>query len=391
MTLTLTATPQPSTGSVALAVAGAASAATNLLPNPSFEPDATEWAPWGGATVITVRPHPNTADGANVLRVTTGNTTNSGAAIAVSATPGATYGARASVRNLTATMGLYARLQFLSSTGASLAVTDGPLASPAPSAFITLSLTATAPAGAAQVRLLIVRQDAGPNGADFDLDAVLLRRVQAWETFDPAQYFAGTRSADVVLTRTDINGTAPVRRSALLPANGVLTVRDHEVSLRGEARYTVTDSAGNSASAGPVTFPAGGSSRLHAVQYPALVTAPPNVIAYDATRESATVVHWPQGRQDPVVIAAPARLRQGSLTAYYASHAAALAAQAILELGRPMQLRQGDHAGMDMFLRVTRSRLTPLDLTTDGWSWAVEMDYVETRRPQGVLLGGDAQ
>lgn len=190
-----------------------------------------------------------------------------------------------------------------------------------------------------------------------------------------------------VITRTDVNGTVPVRlRVDEAPIAGFLQVRDHEAALLGAVTYEVQTSPTEQVS-DSTSLDLTGPARIHSVQYPTIATVPDNLTGYDATRQSSSVVHWPQGRPDPIVIDSPARTRTGALTAFAASHAAATDVQVTLRSGQALMLRQSEHPGMDMYFRVTDSRIEPLELLEGGWAWAVVADYVETRPPALPLLG----
>jgi hypothetical protein len=198
----------------------------------------------------------------------------------------------------------------------------------------------------------------------------------------------GAPAGDVTITRVDANGANPVRRqTGHVPSGGGIIVIDYEPAMVGTVRYDVYDSALVTTSASTTLDTPGMLPRIAQVQLPAVVAVPDAVTGYDAARSSATVVHWVEGRQDPVVILRPAHTRQGTLTAWASSYAAGEAILDVLAPGVILMLRQADHAGMDMYLAVIESRVSPLDQLTDGWSWAVNATYVEVKPPTLPLLG----
>jgi hypothetical protein len=194
--------------------------------------------------------------------------------------------------------------------------------------------------------------------------------------------------APVVLTRVDANGAAPVRLLAgLVPISGSLTVVDHEAALSGIIRYDVIDSADVTTTdtttlEGTVTGP-----RIASVQLPSRSTAPRAATGYESRRTSPSVVHWVEGRADPVVILRPARTREGSLTLLAASYEDAHDMMDTVAPGVILLLRQPDHPGMDMYFVVLDVEPTPEELTDAGWVWTVRASYVEVKAPAVPLLG----
>jgi hypothetical protein len=191
----------------------------------------------------------------------------------------------------------------------------------------------------------------------------------------------------VTLTRTDINGTAPVRlRTGQAPIAGTMVVQDNEPALTGPITYQVVDSAGAALSASTALGIVG--ARIASVQLPSLSAVPEQVTGYDAAATSATVVHWPVDRGDPVVICRPARTREGSLTVFSSSSAAARTLAGVIAPGRMLMLRQSDHPGLDMYFVPTDRDAEPVQLLAGGrWVWTVTARYVEVKPPAIPLLG----
>jgi len=198
----------------------------------------------------------------------------------------------------------------------------------------------------------------------------------------------GAPAGAVSIVRTDVNGTAPVRlRTGQEPIAGTLIVTDYEAALVGTLLYVWTDALGATGAVSTSLDLEGTPARIAHAQLPAMRTTPEYVTGYGASRTSATVVHWPADRGDPVVMTRPARTREGSLTAFYRSHAEAAAGAAVLTPGRFLHLRQADHAGLDMHFAVLDSTVEPLELLAAGWVWSVAAQFVEVKSPNVPLLG----
>lgn len=198
----------------------------------------------------------------------------------------------------------------------------------------------------------------------------------------------GAPAGDVTVTRVDSNGAAPVRRqTGLVPIAGAMTVTDYEPALTGTVRYDVVDSASVTTSASTTLAMAGTGPRVASVQLPSVLAKPSFVTGYEATRRSNTVVHWPEGRGDPVVILRPPHTREGTLTAFAEDYAKAVTMLSVIGPGAFLQLRQADHPGMDMYFAVLEASVEPLELATAGWVWSVRADYVEVKSPTVPLLG----
>ncbi|MGW5239498.1 hypothetical protein ACWEOW_11245 [Monashia sp. NPDC004114] len=208
--------------------------------------------------------------------------------------------------------------------------------------------------------------------ADNDLAAVLLQ-------------VTGAAAGAVTITRVDANGTGTVRlMDGQQPIAGVLTVRDYEVALQGTATYTVLDSASGTASA----------TADMAVEFPVIMAAVlPNarqqfvaVMDYDAAQEYAGTVHWVIGRDDPLVVTSPMRLREGSVTMWAGSYEDAKAIADVTRSGEVLMFRQPTFAGMDKYLIARRVSVSPQSQDTSPRRWEVVLDYTEVKVPSGVLL-----
>lgn len=198
----------------------------------------------------------------------------------------------------------------------------------------------------------------------------------------------GAPAGAVVITRTDANGTGPVRLLAgQVPIAGALTVTDYEPALTGVLSYDVVDAAlatttGTTTLDGLVT-----SNQVAGVQLPALAFEPELITGYDSARESSSAVLRVLNRADPVVVLGPTRTREGTLEAWCRDYADALDYSTVLSQARVLLLRQVTHPGMDMYFLALSAQVTPLATTREGWRWQVSSRYVELRNPSSPLLG----
>lgn len=202
--------------------------------------------------------------------------------------------------------------------------------------------------------------------------------------------------AALTITRTDANGVGPVRMLPDQgPAAGVLTVRDYEPALTGPTRYDVRDQLGvtttAATAAGDLTVTA---PVLHVPTLPALrvMLTPPGLVGYQAERDNAAALHDVIGRADPIVTIGPLGLRAGTLRVITTTHTDARALEALAARGEILMLRQSDHAGLDGYLMVRSTRVQPDQLVASpagvtGWTWSVDLAFVEVARPSGPLLG----
>lgn len=195
-------------------------------------------------------------------------------------------------------------------------------------------------------------------------------------------------SAPITITRTDANGTASVRqREGQTPSGGVFILTDYEAAMVGGVTYTVFQSGALAATASTTLATAGAAPVLTNIQLPAVRAYPEWVTGYEASASSATVVHWPVDRGDPIVMVRPARTREGSLTVRASSYEAAHTLAAVMSPGRLLLLRQSDYAGLDMYFVCVDASVSPLELTGGVWAWGVVARYVEVRSPAVPLLG----
>lgn len=387
---TLTLTPNAPQGTVGIAIGDAPRAATNLVANPSFEAaDISAWSAYGAGTAIgrsTARASATDAGVASLV-ITTGTDSLVGASSSVLVTPGKRYGIRLEAF-LNNAADIRLRVIYRDAGGAQLTSADYSLPGSPGAAWYTLALDAgVAPANAARVWFYFQRYSAAASGQFIYLDCVTVQELAAGETFT-GRYFATTRGGDVSVTRTDTNGTREVRRLAgQAPVNGAMTLTDREASLIGAVSYTVTDAAGQTVTASTSALDTPQRSpRIHQVITPTLVTVPRMLTGYQSTRETATPVHWVEGRSDPVVILRAAKYRAGTLVAYATDYASAAQIDGIARPGWLLMLRQSDHPGMDMYFVTTSSTVEPIELRSGGWVWEVRLEYVEVGYPTAALV-----
>lgn len=385
----LALTPQAATASVLVQLTGVPGDMVNVLPNPSFEVDTANWQEQGTSTTIarsTAQKDTGIASGLLSVGVDNGLALRT-ALVAIAGAPGKTFAGRFRVRSTTATT-VSAALRFIQADGATTTstITGGSVALAA-NTWTTIYVTGVAPALTANVRLQLNKLDT--TARSIYVDSALVRVLAAWETFNPADYFEGTRPASLSIVRSDANGVGSVRlRTGQAPISGVLNVTDYEPALLGNVTYDVVDveqvrTTATTTLAGLVTTP-----RIVGVQEPQLVAAPELVTGYDSRRESGSAVLRVIGRGDPVVLLAPTRTREGRLEIWARDYADALAAADVMAESRILLLRQITHPGMDMYFLAQSVSTEPLQRAADGWRWQTTAQYVEVRNPNLPLLGG---
>lgn len=190
------------------------------------------------------------------------------------------------------------------------------------------------------------------------------------------------------ITRTDANGTRPVRlQPGQEPISGSMTVTDYEAALTGTITYDVKDTAGVTTSAS-TTLDGSASPRIHPPVLPGYGQALHSVSDYSATQDNRATVHWVISRSDPVVTTGVLGYRTGRLSAYCASHADARALVTMAGLGEVLMLRQpSGFNGMDMYFVPTGVSYRPERRGSDGWRWTVDFDYTEVAVPTAALMG----
>lgn len=184
------------------------------------------------------------------------------------------------------------------------------------------------------------------------------------------------------ITRTDVNGVAPVRLLAdQEPIGGLLSTIDTEAALRGLIRYTVTDDTGvvhaTATLEGLVELP-----QLGVPVLPQLSQPVQSVLGLTGARDQRGNVHEVVDRPDPVVVTRRLGTRRGQLQLYAPTAAAAQALADLYDLGEVLHLRQPTHDRLDLYHHAQR-----VAVQQEGASWRVLVDYVEVAVPPAPRRG----
>lgn len=193
----------------------------------------------------------------------------------------------------------------------------------------------------------------------------------------------------VALTRSDVNGSAPVRLAADQEFDeGSLIATDYESALTGLVAYEAillnsTTSLQERVSAtatlaGQVTRPVLSPATLP--QFQTSVRMVTN--RYSATRASMGTVHDVIGRPDPLVTLGALKTRADSYELLVDSYEQGRAIQEVYQRGEVVLLRDPTVPAADMYHVATRVTLVP-----DQTAWLMTVAYVEVVRPTGPLLG----
>lgn len=190
-------------------------------------------------------------------------------------------------------------------------------------------------------------------------------------------------------TRSDVNGVAPVRlQQGQVLSGGSLIAFDSEAALVGPVTYTVESIVANVAESAATTVTFDGTNalpRINAVQRPGDGLALSALTVYRSQRSSASNVFEVIGRSDPIVSLGVLRSRTGTVEVWCSDYPQARALELLAGIGEVLQLRQPDHAGMDMYMTSTSVAVEPF---TNGLApWRVTVEYVELSRPTGPVYG----
>lgn len=180
----------------------------------------------------------------------------------------------------------------------------------------------------------------------------------------------------VTVTRSDANGTRPVRLIAgKLPRTGTFDLTDYEPSLTGQVQYRAKTSTEEAAA---WTTLGSQLPRFVMPSIPLFSVEVDNVYAYAAARESRATVHEVVGRRDPIIVQGKLGTRRGSLGIYCPDHDSVMRLLAMFERGQTVMYRQSEHAGMDMYFIPVNASPAP-----SGKSWELSVSYVEMDYPAG--------
>lgn len=203
---------------------------------------------------------------------------------------------------------------------------------------------------------------------------------------------APTGATLVALTRTDVNGSRPVRLldGQDLDGTGALTITDYEPALTGSVGYAVTVLAGVTREDATATATLASTAilpRLAPAVRPDLGVTLSMVRAYESSRPASTTEHVVIGRRDPLVALGVQGTRRGTLGLFCPTYADVIAVEAALGTGEIVLLRQQDFPGLDMYLTAITSQVRPFDEETTVRRWECVVEYVETAAPTGALYG----
>lgn len=200
----------------------------------------------------------------------------------------------------------------------------------------------------------------------------------------------GAPAGPVVVTRTDANGTALVRQKVgEVVVAGALVLIDYEAALSGPVDYAVVDSNNVTTTASTTLAGVPGLPGLlvQGVQLPGLSIQPRALTGFNASREGGTTLHQPIGRDEPVPVLHPTRLRTGTLTMWAASFEEATGFERAIAAAALLLMRQVDQPGMDMYFVCRGISVDADERAAAGWRWAVRVDYAQTRSTSYPLLG----
>jgi hypothetical protein len=202
-------------------------------------------------------------------------------------------------------------------------------------------------------------------------------------------------TALATLTRADANGTASVRVRdsdvfGFIPGAGVNIITTDYEPAQGSVVYTVTDSAGATATAS-VTF-ALDSPWLFVPVMPNYSSKLQTVTGYSAQVSSRSTVLAPLGKSSPTVVIRPMGTKRGSLGLWAGTYADAQGILDTLSRGEVVMLRQPEHQGQDMYFVAEDAEIQPLAVGGAGTVWGVQVGFLQVARPTGPLaaaLGWD--
>jgi hypothetical protein len=185
----------------------------------------------------------------------------------------------------------------------------------------------------------------------------------------------------IALTRSDRNGTRPVRLEAgALPASGTLTLRDYEPAIAGPVHYRASTAYGTAAVW--ITLPE--QRPIFILPALPLASAAANtVFDYSATRRARATVHEVIGRPDPIIVHSRMGTRSGTLSVLCDDHADLMDLQNLLAQGYPVFYRQAENRGQDMYFHALEAAAVP-----NTGAWELTITYRELGFPDGPVISG---
>lgn len=196
----------------------------------------------------------------------------------------------------------------------------------------------------------------------------------------------GAPAGDLVITRTDANGSRPVRLlPGQAPIGGSLVTRDYEAALSGLITYQLVGDTG-------AVVAASTSLDVQAVIVsvpvrPARWSAAGTVTAWSESRASGAIVHQVPDRPDPIVITGPLGSRSGTATLRVPTYLGADAIRELPNLGDTILIRQPSYPGLDVYATVDRMDVDPAEVTGQLVEWDVRVTFREVAAPTAPLLG----
>lgn len=217
-----------------------------------------------------------------------------------------------------------------------------------------------------------------PIGSYIDFDGVSLE-----EAFAVPSYFDGNTPDESGIDYA-WTGTAHASTSVINTIGGRLILTDYEAA-HGANTYNVYHDDGSFVTAtASLELDKPWLSVPVMPQYSETVES---ITSFGANRDSATTIHRPLGRTDSLVVMGKLGTRTGSMEIFCRSYADARKLERIFERGEIVQLRQRVE-GMDMYFTVTSIPVSPFSVQgEDETRWAMNINYVEVRRPIGELAG----
>lgn len=389
---------------------------TNVIPNPSFEVNVSGWNSGGGRLTLT-RWTDGTAKAGTYYARATANVaigTSSGYIYPASqpASGGQPWSAACWVRpSVTANY----KIQIRGAAAGSYVTPyiEGPAISCPAGVWTKLTASGVLPSGLGidSVTPLLFCLPAMALNAYFEVDA-----YQLVQEATPGPYIEGqviipelvatvlpelaavrlqlldVEDGPAVITRTDHNGSAPVR---LLPnqsvQGGSLIAVDYEPAIFGPVTYRAVDAIEDVAEAAPVQLD-GTPPTVASVAKPQLRAATLVLDLAETNTDNGTE-HTVLDDDAPLVVIAAPSTRRVTVTAWAATYAEAAELREVLTARQVVMVRYADYIGADVYGTPRRVSVSPeRSSTTDPASgelarrWIVTFELSEERRPGGPLL-----
>lgn len=202
----------------------------------------------------------------------------------------------------------------------------------------------------------------------------------------------GAAAGPVVITRSDHNGSAPVR---LLPdqetSGGSLIAVDYEAAIFGPVVYVVVDSAAATSTAATVQLD-GTPPTIAAIATPQL-RATVTIVDLTETNTDNGTAHVILDDDAPTVVVAAPSTRHVTIMCRVGKYADAAQLRDVLTARAVVLVRYANYIGADVYGTPRRVTVSPERIsTTDGVTeltrrWFVSFELDEEGRPGGPLLG----